>query len=165
MGSLLVEITETALLTDVERATANLVRLAAAGVPVSVDDFGRGQTSLGYLSRLPLHELKIDRSFVTDLLDDAAHAAIVRSVIELSHNLGLVVVAEGVEDERRCSGCENFRVTSPRGSSSRSRWRPTRSPRWLTSRSSPASTPAATGLADQSSLIRRGHLTFAVNNG
>ena len=98
-GSLIVEITETALLTDVERATDNLVRLAACGVPVSIDDFGRGQTSLGYLSRLPLHELKIDRSFVTDLLVDAAHAAIVRSVVELSHNLGLVVVAEGVEDE------------------------------------------------------------------
>ena len=98
-GSLIVEITETALLTDVERATDNLVRLAACGVPVSVDDFGRGQTSLGYLSRLPLHELKIDRSFVTDLLVDGAHAAIVRSVVELSHNLGLVVVAEGVEDE------------------------------------------------------------------
>jgi diguanylate cyclase len=98
-GSLIVEITETALLTDVERATENLVRLAASGVPVSIDDFGRGQTSLGYLSRLPLHELKIDRSFVTDLLVDSAHLAIVRSVVELSHNLGLVVVAEGVEDE------------------------------------------------------------------
>jgi diguanylate cyclase len=99
VGSLIVEITETALLTDVDRATHNLVRLAAMGVPVSIDDFGRGQTSLGYLSRLPLHELKIDRSFVTDLLRDDAHAAIVRSVVELSHNLGLVVVAEGVEDD------------------------------------------------------------------
>jgi diguanylate cyclase (GGDEF)-like protein len=98
-GSLIVEITETALLTDIERATDNLVRLAAMGVSVSIDDFGRGQTSLGYLARLPLHELKIDRSFVTDLLDNGAHAAIVRSVVELSHNLGLVVVAEGVEDE------------------------------------------------------------------
>jgi diguanylate cyclase (GGDEF)-like protein len=96
--SMTIEITETALLTDVPRATDNLLRLAAAGVPVSVDDFGRGQTSLGYLSQLPLHELKIDKSFVTDLLQVDAHAAIVRSVVELSHNLGYVVVAEGVED-------------------------------------------------------------------
>ena len=91
----------------------NLERLATAGVPVSVDDFGRGQTSLGYLSQLPLHELKIDRSFVTDLLVDDAHAAIVRSVIDLSHNLGYVVVAEGVEDtetaERlRALGCDSL---------------------------------------------------------
>ena len=99
MGSLIVEITETALLTDVERATRQPGTAGGHGVPVSIDDFGRGQTSLGYLSRLPLHELKIDRSFVTDLLLDDAHAAIVRSVVELSHNLGLVVVAEGVEDD------------------------------------------------------------------
>jgi diguanylate cyclase len=112
-ASLTVEITETALLTDVARAGDNLVRLAAAGVPISVDDFGRGQTSLGYLSQLPLHELKIDRSFVTDLLSDEAHSAIVRSVIDLSHNLGYVVVAEGVEDAatgRRLTewGCDSI---------------------------------------------------------
>jgi diguanylate cyclase (GGDEF)-like protein len=111
-ASMTVEITETALLTDVTRARDNLVRLASAGVPVSVDDFGRGQTSLGYLSQLPLHELKIDRSFVTDLLADDAHAAIVRSVVDLSHNLGYVVVAEGVEDDEtlerlREMGCDN----------------------------------------------------------
>jgi diguanylate cyclase (GGDEF)-like protein len=98
-ASLTIEITETALLTDLVRARDNLVRLAAAGVPVSIDDFGQGQTSLSHLSELPLHELKIDRCFVTDVLTDQAHAAIVRSVIDLSHNLGYVVVAEGVEDE------------------------------------------------------------------
>ena len=112
-SSLTVEITETALLTDVTRARVNLERLATAGVPVSVDDFGRGQTSLGYLSQLPLHELKIDRGFVTDLLVDEAHAAIVRSVIDLSHNLGYVVVAEGVEDEETAErldllGCDSL---------------------------------------------------------
>ncbi len=97
-GRLLLEITETAPFTDIERATAVLQRLSAAGVPISLDDFGQGQTSLGFLSRLPLRELKIDRAFVTDMLTDSAHAAIVRSVIELAHNLGFAVVAEGVED-------------------------------------------------------------------
>jgi diguanylate cyclase (GGDEF)-like protein len=94
---LVIEITETALLADPEVAADVLTRLAAAGVRVSVDDFGQGQTSLGYLSTLPLHELKIDKSFVGDLPDNAGHAAIVRSVVELGHNLGLQVVAEGVE--------------------------------------------------------------------
>jgi EAL domain-containing protein (putative c-di-GMP-specific phosphodiesterase class I) len=105
-GRLVLEITETALFTDVERATAVLTRLAAAGVPISLDDFGQGQTSLGFLSRLPLRELKVDRSFVSDLPEDEAHAAIVRSVVELAHNLGLVVVAEGVEDEQTVSALQ-----------------------------------------------------------
>jgi EAL domain-containing protein (putative c-di-GMP-specific phosphodiesterase class I) len=105
-GRLLLELTETALFTDIDRGTAVLERLSSAGVPISLDDFGQGQTSLGFLSRLPLRELKIDRAFVTDMLQDAAHAAIVRSVIELAHNLGFVVVAEGVEgvDHGRAAG-------------------------------------------------------------
>jgi EAL domain-containing protein (putative c-di-GMP-specific phosphodiesterase class I) len=77
-----------------------LTRLADAGVGISLDDFGQGQTSLGYLSALPLHELKIDRSFITDLLDNMAHAAIVRSIIDLGHNLSLRVVGEGIETDR-----------------------------------------------------------------
>ncbi len=96
-GRLVLEITETALMTDPETAADVLFRLAEAGVRVSVDDFGQGQTSLSYLATLPLHELKIDKNFVGDLPDNAAHAAIVRSVIDLGHNLGLQVVAEGVE--------------------------------------------------------------------
>jgi len=108
---LVLEITETALFTDVERARTVLRRLSDAGITISLDDFGQGQTSLGYLSRLPLHELKIDRAFVTDLVRDDAHAAIVRSVVELAHNLGFVVVAEGVEDDEtlgvlRAMGCD-----------------------------------------------------------
>jgi EAL domain-containing protein (putative c-di-GMP-specific phosphodiesterase class I) len=67
---------------------------------VSIDDFGQGHTSLGYLSTLPLHELKIDKSFVADLPVNAGHAAIVRSIVELGHNLGLQVVAEGVETDQ-----------------------------------------------------------------
>ena len=96
---LVLEITETALLVDPEVAGATLARVSAAGVRVSIDDFGQGQTSLGYLSTLPLHELKIDKSFVTDLPHNPSHAAIVRSIVELGHNLGLQVVAEGVETQ------------------------------------------------------------------
>jgi diguanylate cyclase (GGDEF)-like protein len=108
---LIVEVTETALLIDPERAAGVLARLAAAGVKISLDDFGQGQTSLGYLSALPLHEIKIDRSFVGDMLDNAAHAAIVRSIIDLGHNLDLRVVGEGVETDPTLaslneSGCD-----------------------------------------------------------
>ncbi|MCU1624972.1 MAG: diguanylate cyclase [Frankiales bacterium] len=94
---LLVEITETALLVDPDRAAESLTRLAAAGVRISIDDFGAGQTSLGYLAALPVHELKIDRAFVTAMDTDSRNAAIVRSVIDLGHNLGFSVTAEGVE--------------------------------------------------------------------
>ena len=86
------------MLADPERAAAVLTELASAGVKVSLDDFGRGQTSLGYLSALPIHELKIDKSFVLDMLENPAHAAIVRSIVDLGHNLALRVVGEGVED-------------------------------------------------------------------
>jgi diguanylate cyclase (GGDEF)-like protein len=110
-GRLIVEVTETALLADPERAAAVLTRLANAGVRVSLDDFGRGQTSLSYLSALPIAELKVDRSFVADMLDNSAHAAIVRSIVDLGHNLLLRVVGEGVEsdavlEELRECGCD-----------------------------------------------------------
>ena len=109
---LIIEVTETAVLTDVERATANLRLLAAEGILVSLDDFGQGQTSLGHLSRLPLFELKIDRAFVSNMDTEAADAAIVRSLIDLAHDLGFVVVAEGVEhaatmDALRALGCDD----------------------------------------------------------
>jgi diguanylate cyclase (GGDEF)-like protein len=92
-----VEITETALMTDPEGAELILRGLSDGGIRVSIDDFGCGQTSLGYLSNLPIRELKVDRSFVGDMDANDAHAAIVRSVVELGHNLGFEVVAEGVE--------------------------------------------------------------------
>jgi diguanylate cyclase len=108
---LMIEITETALLTDPGRAERALVELAALGVGVSIDDFGIGQTSLSFLSSLPVHELKIDRGFVTDMMSDPGHAAIVRSIVDLGHNLTLHVVAEGVEtedvlNELRDVGCD-----------------------------------------------------------
>jgi diguanylate cyclase (GGDEF)-like protein len=94
-----VEVTETNAMTDPARASESLRRLAALGVSVSVDDYGTGYSSLSYLRSLPVDTLKIDRSFVTPMLVDEGNAVIVRSTIELAHNLGLRVVAEGVEDE------------------------------------------------------------------
>jgi predicted signal transduction protein with EAL and GGDEF domain len=108
---LIIEITETSLLADPDRAATALAKLSDFGVRISLDDFGSGQTSLGYLSALPIHELKIDKSFVTDMLVNPAHAAIVRSIVDLGHNLSLSVVGEGVETEAtltmlRRSGCD-----------------------------------------------------------
>jgi len=93
----ILEITETALVLDPARAARTLGRLHDVGVRISIDDFGAGQTSLGYLGMLPITELKIDKAFVLSMLNDERNAAIVRSVIELGHNLGVTVTAEGVE--------------------------------------------------------------------
>ncbi|MCU1458355.1 MAG: diguanylate cyclase/phosphodiesterase, partial [Actinomycetia bacterium] len=108
---LVIEITETALLADPGRAAKVLAELAAVGVRVSLDDFGSGQTSLGYLSALTVHELKIDKGFVSNMLERGADDAIVRSIIDLGHNLGLRVVAEGVDTDGillrlRSAGCD-----------------------------------------------------------
>jgi diguanylate cyclase (GGDEF)-like protein len=93
------EITENTILTDPVRARTVLARLAELGVRLAIDDFGSGNSSLGYLKRLPVDVLKIDRTFVVNMGSDADDAVIVRSTIELGHNLGLEVVAEGVESE------------------------------------------------------------------
>ncbi len=120
-AKLMIEITETALLTDPERAGTILSELASAGIRISIDDFGRGHTSIAYLSELPISELKIDRSFVTDMCENVAHAAIVRSVIELGHNLSMQVVAEGIEDdavlqklrELKCDLAQGYHIARP----------------------------------------------------
>jgi EAL domain-containing protein (putative c-di-GMP-specific phosphodiesterase class I) len=110
-GRLYVEITETALMTDPERAAVVLQDLHRSGIGISIDDFGTGQTSLSYLSALPIDEIKIDRSFIFDMAMSAGHHAIVQSIVDLGHNLGLHVVGEGVETEEIASaltatGCE-----------------------------------------------------------
>ena len=93
------EITESMLMADPARAEATLARLSQIGLTLSVDDFGTGYSSLANLKRLPVDTIKIDKSFVMDMALDASDAAIVRSTIDLAHNLGLTVVAEGVESE------------------------------------------------------------------
>ena len=93
------EITESMLMTDPARAKATLARLSQIGLTLSIDDFGTGYSSLANLKRLPVDAIKIDKSFVIEMVVDASDAAIVRSTIELAHNLGLRVVAEGVESE------------------------------------------------------------------
>ncbi len=114
---LVVEITEAALFSDPEGAREVLVRLDALGVKVSIDDFGCGQTPLGYqtslryLSSLPIHELKIDRSFIGDMLVNPTHAAIVHAIVDLGHDLDLRIVGEGVESDvvweiLRALGCD-----------------------------------------------------------
>jgi diguanylate cyclase len=117
----ILEVTETALLSDPPRAAATLGALHEAGIRISIDDFGAGQTSLGYLAQLPVSELKIDKAFVLAMTSDLRNAAIVRSVIELGHSLGFTVTAEGVETpealaelvEAECDLMQGFLLSRP----------------------------------------------------
>ena len=93
------EITESGMMDNPGAAMETLTRLADLGVRLAIDDFGTGYSSLAYLQRLPVHELKVDRSFVADMAENSTDASIVRSVIELGHSLGLRVTAIGVENE------------------------------------------------------------------
>jgi diguanylate cyclase (GGDEF)-like protein len=105
------EITESAILDDPAHAIESMKRLNALGCRLAIDDYGTGYSSLSYLRHLPVHELKIDKTFVMGMARDASDAVIVRSTIDLAHNMGLAVVAEGVEDEAtfeqlRALGCD-----------------------------------------------------------
>jgi diguanylate cyclase (GGDEF)-like protein len=95
---LAVEITENGLMADPARALQTITGLRVMGIRIAIDDFGTGYSSLAYLKRLPVDELKIDRSFIRDLASDDDDLAIVRSTISLGHDLGLTIVAEGIED-------------------------------------------------------------------
>lgn len=97
-SAMCLEITESAIMDDPNRAQQTLEQFHDMGLQMSIDDFGTGYSSLAYLKRLPVHELKIDRSFVMNMHHDAQDAKIVRSVVDLAHNLGLKVTAEGLEE-------------------------------------------------------------------
>jgi diguanylate cyclase (GGDEF)-like protein len=120
-GNLEIELTETAIIAHPGRARALLARLHDAGVRVSLDDFGQGYTSLAHLARLPLSELKIDRSFIAAMPSTRQDKTIVRTVIELGHQLGLQVVAEGAETDDAvtalaalgCDTVQGFAFTPP----------------------------------------------------
>jgi len=130
------EITESAIMDDPQRALATLNRLSALGFTLSIDDFGTGYSSLAYLKRLPVDELKIDQSFVKSMETDPDDAKIVRSTIDLAHNLGLTVVAEGVENARtwdmlrelNCDQAQGYHMGKPMPADTFANW----SVGWLT---------------------------------
>jgi diguanylate cyclase (GGDEF)-like protein len=149
---LTLEITENTLAHDPERALETLSALNAAGVQISIDDFGTGYSSMTYLKRLPVSELKIDRSFVAGMLETRGDEVLVRTAIDLGHNLGLAVVAEGVEDQGTldalaaagCDVAQGYHLGRPMAAHSFDRWlvsqrdqqvpkQRTAAPRWATS--------------------------------
>jgi EAL domain-containing protein (putative c-di-GMP-specific phosphodiesterase class I) len=120
-------------------------------VQVSIDDFGKGHTSLGHLSALTVHELKIDKSFIADLPSNPAHAAIVRSIVDLGHNLALRVVGEGVETAAiltslRQTGCDiaqGYLLARPMPADQLARWLLTAQPAAPAATGNPFPAPAA----------------------
>ena len=129
-GLLTLEVTESGFIGDPERALRMLESLASLGVRLSIDDFGTGYSSLSYLARMPVNEVKIDRSFVQGMETDEGFAAIVRAAIDMAHSLGLKVVAEGIESERaadrlramHCDFAQGFLYARPMLAEEFERW-------------------------------------------
>jgi len=127
---LALEITESAIMGDPQRALGVVERLHAMGLKLSVDDFGTGYSSLAYLKKLPVAELKIDMSFVLNMDKDKDDATIVRSTIDLGHNMGLIVVAEGVEsestwrmlEEMGCDLAQGYHISRPLDNAALLQW-------------------------------------------
>jgi len=127
---LTLEVTETEVMADLLQASRVLDELAALGIRIAIDDYGTGYSSLAYLHRLPVQELKIDRSFVTNLPNEPSNRIIVRSSIAMAHSLGLSVVAEGAEDEVTCAmladaGCDliqGYYLAKPMGADDLKAW-------------------------------------------
>jgi diguanylate cyclase (GGDEF)-like protein len=124
------EVTESAIMVDPDRARQTLEELSALGVRLSLDDFGAGYTSLSQLTSIPISEIKIDRSFVMRMAEDPGSALIVSSVVELGHNLGLTLVAEGVENEHNlrelaglgCDVAQGYHLSRPMPADAFDRW-------------------------------------------
>lgn len=112
---LIFEVTEGLLLDDLEQTIERMEALAARGIRFSIDDFGTGYSSLAYLKRLPLHELKIDRSFITDTPDDPGDTAIVEMILSMARHLELKVVAEGVETRAQAEFLSSHGCTAQQG--------------------------------------------------
>ncbi|MEU6404499.1 bifunctional diguanylate cyclase/phosphodiesterase [Streptomyces sp. NPDC046985] len=148
-GALQLEITEHVLLEDPQRAADTLAGLTAHGVKMSLDDFGTGYSSLVHLRRLPVSELKIDRSFVARLAVDTEDAEIVRCTVDLAHSLGLLVVAEGVEDDETWERLRDLGCDAVQGWLVAAAMPPEETTAWLRARGSrgwirpPAALPAA----------------------
>jgi diguanylate cyclase len=129
-GQLTLELTETQVVSDLPMARQILRRLRGLGAKLSIDDFGTGYSSLSYLSKLPLDELKIDRSFVLDLETGEHGTSVVQTIIDLGHDLGLRVVAEGVEsdatvatlDSLGCDQVQGYHVSRPLGADALEDW-------------------------------------------
>ncbi len=124
------EITESAVMADPEMALKTVNKLSGMGVRLSIDDFGTGYSSLAYLKKLPVDEIKIDKSFVMNMTNDESDEMIVRSTIDLAHNLGMDVIAEGVDsqeilnklDELECDGAQGYYLCVPLPAEELVRW-------------------------------------------
>jgi diguanylate cyclase (GGDEF)-like protein len=149
--ALQLEITESMLMSDPDRSLVTLTRLNQLGVGLSVDDYGTGYSSLANLRRLPIDELKIDRSFVSPMLSDESDLIIVRSTINLGHDLGLKVVAEGVEDEATLQRLSGLRSDFAQGYHFSKPLAPAAFNEWIGMPAEPltAVLPAHTGLSEQ----------------
>ena len=147
-SALTLEITETEVMADIGEASGVLGQLGDLGVRIAVDDYGTGYSSLAYLHRLPVNELKLDRSFVANVAADQSNSIIVRSSITMAHSLGLTVVAEGAEDEVTCAiladaGCDavqGYYFSPPLGRDDLLKWFATH-PRLRFSHEIPSSRP------------------------
>jgi EAL domain-containing protein (putative c-di-GMP-specific phosphodiesterase class I) len=160
------EVTESAIVSDPDRAVTALERMVDLGLSLSVDDFGTGYSSLARLRNLPVHEVKIDREFVRYVANSPEDLAIVRAVINLGHDLGLRVVAEGVEDEASwrilqsldCDLIQGYLLARPMAAEDMTRWLAEHFASYATKlhqqQVDGASTPAIDGSGDGSEPIQ-----------
>ncbi len=129
-SNFIMEITESVMMTNPKKSIEVLNRLNKLGIEIAIDDYGTGYSSLAYLKRLPISKLKIDKSFIMDMMSDDNDAMIVRSTIDLAHNLGMKVIAEGIEDEDVLNllgilGCDygqGYFISRPMSSDSLEHW-------------------------------------------